>query len=144
MRMISARISSYIRLAEEDLAVARKLMEHHPRHCAFNIEQAAEKLLKAVLTAERIDFPTSHHQLGSLAQLLPAGHLWRADLMSFDEFTSYATQTRYPRPGGGMPAEPEDADLERGWNEVAALVDEIKDWCRDKMNEVPGPIKRRL
>jgi HEPN domain-containing protein len=130
--MNAGHIASYIALAKEDLVVAKKLMGEHPRHAAFSIEQAAEKLLKAVLTAEGILFPTSHHQLGALAALLPADHLWRADLMAFDDFTSYATALRYPRPGGGLPSAPEDADLQRGWAEVSALVDEIEDWCRNR------------
>jgi len=125
--------ASYIALAKEDLAVARKLMAEHPRHAAFNIEQAAEKLLKAVLTVEGIRFPTSHHRLGALAALLPEDHLWRADLMAFDDFTSYATAVRYPKPGGGMPNEPEDAELKGGWTEVSALIGEIEDWCGDKL-----------
>lgn len=124
--------ASYIALAKEDLAVAKKLMADHPRHAAFSIEQAAEKLLKAVLTVEAIRFPTSHHQFGALAALLPADHLWRADLMAFDDFTSYATAIRYPKPGGGMPSEPEDADLQSGWSEVSALVSEIEDWCGER------------
>ncbi len=130
---MSGHVSSYISLAKEDLAVATKLMADHPRHAAFNIEQAAEKLLKAVLTAEGIRFPTSHHQLGALAALLPADHLWRADLMAFDDFTSYATALRYQKPGGGLPADPEDADLRQGWAEVSTLVSEIEDWCRERL-----------
>ena len=97
---------SFIALAKEDLAVARKLIADHPRHSAFCIDQAAEKLLKAVLTVERIVFTTGHHQLGRLAEMLPADHVWRADLMAFDTYTSYATATRYPRPGGGCRAFP--------------------------------------
>ncbi|MBF0332559.1 MAG: HEPN domain-containing protein [Alphaproteobacteria bacterium] len=122
-------IESFITLAREDLAVAKLLMAAHPRHSAFHIEQAAEKLVKAVLTAEDIRFPTSHHQLGALAALLPADHPWRAELMAFDEFSSYATASRYPTPGGWMPHEPDPADLRQGWQEVANLIDEIADWC---------------
>ncbi len=126
-------VTSYITLAKEDLAVARKLMAEHPSHAAFNIEQAADKLLKAILTAERIRFSTNHHQLGALAALLPTDHVWRADLMAFDEFTSYATAVRYPKPGGGMPNEPENAELQRGLTEVSVLLGEIEDWCRDRL-----------
>lgn len=134
---MSGRAGSFIALAKEDLVVANKLMVEHPRHAAFNIEQAAEKLLKAVLTVENIRFPASHHQLGALAALLPEDHVWRADLMAFDDFTSYATAVRYPKPGGGMPNRPEQAELERGWAEVSALVGEIDDWCRDNSAERP-------
>ena len=125
-------VASFIALAKEDLAVARRLLAVHPRHSAFALEQAAEKLLKAVLTAESISFTASHHQLGRLADLLPADHIWRADLMTFDSYTSFATATRYPRPGGGMPQVPSRDVLEAGLKEVSSLVSEIEDWCRER------------
>ncbi len=124
--------ASFIALAKEDLAVARRLLAVHPRHSAFALEQAAEKLLKAVLMTEGISFSDGHHQLGRLAELLPADHLWRADLMAFDSYTSFATTTRYPRPGGGMPDEPPREVLDAGLKEVSSLVGEIEDWCREK------------
>ena len=124
--------ASFIALAKEDLAVARKLLAEHPRHSAFCIEQAAEKLLKAVLATEGILFSAGHHQLGRLADMLPAEHVWRADLMAFDTYTSFATATRYPRPGGGMPRTPDRATLEAGLKEVTSLVGEIEDWCNEQ------------
>jgi HEPN domain-containing protein len=124
---------SFIALAKEDLAVAKKLIADHPRHCAFCIEQAAEKLLKAVLTAEGIAFGTGHQQLGRLAAMLPPDHIWRADLMTFDRYTSFATATRYPRPGGGMPRIPSKEMLSAALKEVTSLVGEIEDWCRERL-----------
>lgn len=123
-------VESLIALAREDLAVAKKLASDHPRHAAFNIEQAAEKLLKAVLSTEAIVFHAGH-QLGALAALLPADHIWRADLATFDDFTSYATALRYPTGSGRMPQEPGAEDLREGLSRVAALIDEIEDWCRE-------------
>jgi HEPN domain-containing protein len=137
--MMSRHVDSYITLAGEDLAAAATLINTHPRHAAFNVEQAAEKLLKAVLTAEGIHFPTSHHQLGALAALLPPDHLWRADLMAFDEFTSYATAMRYPTPGGGLPSGPDDAELKSGFQQVAVLLDEIRGWCQERSAKPGGP-----
>jgi HEPN domain-containing protein len=123
-------VESFIALAREDLAVAQKLADDHPRHAAFNIEQAAEKLLKAVLMCEGIQF-NAGHQLGALAAQLPADHLWRADLAGFDDFTSYATAVRYPTGSGRMPQEPDAEELREGLGRVAALVDEIEDWCQE-------------
>jgi len=123
-------VESFIALAREDLAVAKKLVTDHPRHAAFNIEQAAEKLLKAVLSTEKIPF-NAGHQLGALAALLPTDHPWRADLATFDEFTSYATALRYPTGGGRMPQEPDEGELREDLSRVSALVDEIEDWCRE-------------
>jgi HEPN domain-containing protein len=135
-------VQSFIALAKEDLSVARKLLADHPRHCAFSIEQAAEKLLKAVLTAEGIHYTAGHHQLGRLAQLLPGDHLWRADLMTFDNYSSFATATRYPKPGGGMPTTPSRQALDSGLKEVSSLVGEIEDWCREKLADKPPPGRR--
>jgi HEPN domain-containing protein len=129
---VKPAVASFIALAKEDLTVARRLLAVHPRHSAFALEQAAEKLLKAVLTAEGITFSVGHHQLGRLADLLPAEHIWRADLMAFDSYTSFATATRYPKPGGGMPEDPPREVLEAGVKEVSSLVGEIEDWCREK------------
>jgi HEPN domain-containing protein len=129
---VKRAVASFIALAKEDLAVARRLLTIHPRHSAFALEQAAEKLLKAVLTTEGISFSAGHHQLGRLADLLPAEHLWRADLMAFDSYTSFATATRYPRPGGGMTEDPPRELLEAGLKEVSSLVTEIEDWCREQ------------
>ena len=71
------------------------------------------------------------HQLGALAALLPTGHPWRADLATFDEFTSYATALRSPTGGGRMPQEPDTDELYEALSRVTALVDEIEDWCRE-------------
>jgi HEPN domain-containing protein len=122
---------SFIELAKEDLAVARQVLKDYPRTAAFHLQQAAEKLLKAVLSAEGITF-TAGHQLGELAGLLPNDHNWRADLMAFDEYTPYATSTRYPKPGGGMPRIPPTDKLDKSLKEVASLVDEIRDWCEER------------
>ncbi len=123
-------VESLITLAREDLTVAKKLAVDHPRHAAFHIEQAAEKLLKAVLSTEGIVF-NAGHQLGALAALLPLNHIWRGDLATFDDFTSYATAVRYPTGGGRMPQDPDAAEVQEGLNRVGALVDEIEDWCRE-------------
>ena len=125
-------VASFIALAKEDLVLARKLVAEHPRHSAFLIEQGAEKLLKAVLTAEGISF-SAGHQLGRLADLLPRDHVWWADLTAFDEYTKFATVTRYPRPGGGMPEVPSRQTLDAALKKVASLVSEIEDWCRERL-----------
>jgi HEPN domain-containing protein len=135
-------VESFIALAKEDLSVARKLLAEHPRHSAFSIEQAAEKLLQAVLTTEGIQFGTGHHQLGRLAQLLPGDHIWRADLMTFDNYSSFARAMRYPKPGGGMPSTPSRQVLDQGLTEVSSLVGEIEDWCREKLADSPPPRRR--
>jgi HEPN domain-containing protein len=134
---VKVNTASYIALAREDLVVARKELADHPRHAAFHISQAAEKLLKAVLSVEGIAI-TASHQLGALAESLPQDHMWRADLMAFDAYTTYATSTRYPLPGGGMPRTPSKEALAAALKNVSSLVGEINDWCEEK-TAMPAP-----
>lgn len=127
------RVGSLLALAADDLAAAETLLQRHPRQAAFLIEQAAEKLLKAVLAAEGIAHRPSH-QIGALAALLPVGHRWRADLAAFDEFSSYATATRYPTAGGGMPPAPDGAELREDLARVRALAGPLAAWCRQRVD----------
>jgi hypothetical protein len=53
--------------------------------------------------------------------------------MTFDRYTSFATATRYPRPGGGMPRIPSKEMLSAALKEVTSLVGEIEDWCRERL-----------
>jgi HEPN domain-containing protein len=136
---MSPAVETFIALARDDLSMARTLLASHPRGAAFHVEQAAEKLLKAVLTTEGIMFSAGHHQLGRLAETLPVDHVWRADLMAFDAYTTYATSMRYPLPGGGMPRAPDKAIVETAIQTVSSLVGEIADWCREKLADTPRP-----
>lgn len=124
-------IESYLALAEEDLAVARKVLDAFPRHAAYAVQQSAEKLIKAVLSAEGIPVPAQHH-LGALAQLLTPDHVWRAEFAGLDGLSSYATTIRYPLPGGRMPKNPDPRELKEQLRAVASLIDDVRDWCRER------------
>ncbi len=125
---MQAKAASLLVLAHEDLEIARKLLADHPRQGAFHLQQAAQKLAKAVLLVEGLSAPRIH-QIGALAALLPAEHLWRADLAALDRLSSHATTLRYPDPGGGMPTAPSETELKRSWQEITDLLEEIEPWC---------------
>ena len=124
---------SFIELARQDIDAAKKLVREadHSGRAAFFVEQAAEKMIKAVLSVEGIIYPASHHQLGVLAALLPPDHEWRTDFSSFDAFTSFATKFRYPTSSGKLPINPAASDVSEYIEEVAAILDDVLDWCRD-------------
>lgn len=135
--MTGSEVEGYLVLAREDLEVADRLLATHGRQAAFHLQQAAEKLVKAVLTAEGLPFPRSH-QVGALAALLPADHPWRADLAALDGLTAYATALRYPMPGGGLPPAPETPELAASRRELGALLDAVGPWCRDRLTAGGG------
>jgi len=45
------RIEAFLQLATEELGVATGLVEKAPRQCAYLLQQAAEKMARAILTA---------------------------------------------------------------------------------------------
>ena len=129
---LDRKVASYIELAREDLAAAKALIASGlERNSTIHIQQAAEKLLKAVLAAEDIVFPASH-QIGALAELLRDGHFWKDEFRGFDPLTRYATAYRYPTPGGDVPTPPTRKELQQSIESVVALVDEVRDWCAEK------------
>ena len=128
---MSDKAETFIELARRDLAVAKTLSTTDLGNAAFHLQQAAEKLAKAVLEIEGIHSGVMH-MIGALAAMLPAEHVFRPDLAAFDRFSSFATATRYPRPGGGLPREPNRKFLAEGIRDVASLVDEIDDYRKEK------------
>jgi HEPN domain-containing protein len=128
---MSDKAESFIELARKDLALTKLIRTSDPGNAAFHLQQAAEKLAKAVLTIEGIVSGVGH-QIGALAGALPSDNVFRPDLASFDRFSSYATATRYPLPGGGMPRLPTKEFLDQGITEVASLVDEVDDYRRER------------
>ena len=62
----------------------------------FDAQQAAEKALKAVLVALRIDFPKSHSIERLIGLLRDGGAAVPEDLNEAAELTRFAVQARYP------------------------------------------------
>lgn len=128
---MTSRAAAFLALAREDLAVAKQVCEAFPRHADFAVQQAAEKLVKAVLVLENTAAPPTH-QIGYLAARLPPEHPLRADLVALDDLTPAATMYRYPSPGGRLPrARPQEA-IARDINRVAELLERVTGWAEGK------------
>lgn len=93
--------------------------EPSPAVAAYHCQQAAEKIVKAVLVAEGLTFRKTH-DIDALVELLPADHPLRADLRALDRFTPYAIAYRYPM--DEPIAEPSVEDVS-GWR---AMIDTIR------------------
>lgn len=122
-------VAGYFQILAEDLAAARLLTATVPRASAYHLQQAAEKLVKAILSAERIHV-TSDHNIGQLAARLPDGHAWKADLVDLDHLSQFGTTYRYPTERGRVAAPPDRAELEHYIGMLTELADEARDWCR--------------
>ena len=122
-------VDGYFQVLREDLAAARQLMAGVPRASAFHLQQAAEKLVKAVLSAEDIH-SGADHDIGQLLGKLPAGHEWKFDMAELGYLSRFATAYRYPSPTGRVAPPPDRSELERYAALIAVLADEVEEWCR--------------
>jgi HEPN domain-containing protein len=89
-------------LAFEELKAAEMLLESLPRQSAFFQQQAAEKLLRAVLEVENIPAGPTHN-LRTLADLLDKDHALRPEFLAVEDWSSAATRFRYPSGSGAAP-----------------------------------------
>jgi HEPN domain-containing protein len=101
-------IANYLRLASGDLRDARTLRASGGRNAAYLAQQAAEKLLLALLTSEGIERARSEsHLLDVLAGKLPESNPLREDLAKIGFLSVFATTYRYPKQGGRLPVQPD-------------------------------------
>lgn len=89
----------WLKHARSDLKVARiseGQEEIFPEQVCFHAQQAAEKAIKAVFLANKIDFPFVH-EIKILHDILEnAGVIIPGNVRDSSKLTPYASETRYP------------------------------------------------
>ena len=84
----------------------------------FDAQQAAEKAVKAVLVAHKVDFPYVHDLAHLLSLLEGTGTVVPEAVRQAEELTPYAVLTRYP----GMVRPVTEQDHRRAVKVAAAVV----------------------
>jgi HEPN domain-containing protein len=102
-------IAGYVRIARQDLDGARILNAGANRNAAYLCEQAAEKLIRAVLTSERIQAGI-RHELPDMVAQIPDTNPVKPLLRAIENLDVYATAYRYPSPKGRV----KNPDARRG------------------------------
>ena len=87
-------IANFLRVANEDLNGARLLAGAGNRNAIYLCEQAAEKIIRAVVTSEGKHAGIKH----VLAEVdeIPDENPLKADLRKIEHLSQYATTFRYP------------------------------------------------
>lgn len=127
---MSRKAAAFLDLAAADLAHAKANLRNFPRHAAFTLQQAAEKTIKAILSAEKAVFPGMSHQLDDLVHRIPEKNPFRADLLALTHLTSAVTRYRYPTPGGDVPEDPSPAEMAADLATLELLLPEVRVWLR--------------
>ena len=101
MSPLDELIRQWLEKANDDLRLADMALHAQPPVIwagAFHAQQAAEKLLKALLTAHRTEFQ-KYHSLDYLLDLLVPAEPKAEDLRAAaSTLTDYAVEARYPFP----------------------------------------------
>jgi HEPN domain-containing protein len=101
----------WIARAERDVLIAERALEVAPilpEMAAYHAQQAAEKALKAFLTAHDAPFQRTHELVPLLAACLKLDPTLRSLLGAAQTLSPYATRFRYP----GGPLEPTVTEAE--------------------------------
>jgi HEPN domain-containing protein len=125
---MTERADAFLRLAAEELGAAARLVDGFPRQAAYQLQQTAEKIARAILAYEEIAFGTSHN-LGQMAAALPDHHEWRPRLMALDHLSPAATIYRSPSPRGRLAPPPTADELRADEMRLRALLAAAKTWC---------------
>ena len=118
---VDKRVRAYLELATKDAEAAELLLAVGNRYSAYHVQQAVEKITKALLLAQGVEAGIEH-RLEELFKRFPAESEWPARLLPFASYSAYATAFRYPTPGGRIPADPPADVLRRDVSSLRDLV----------------------
>lgn len=115
-------VAAYLDDVELELDAAKRLIVDPPnRFAAFHLEQAAEKLVKAVRLVRGLRV-TADHNIEALVDELPADDPWRPKLRVVEPLAAFATTYRYPSPTGKRKSGPSNAEVLDWVNTISALL----------------------
>lgn len=116
----SRMVKAYLDDVEEDLGAFDALVAVHNRFAVFHLEQAAEKLIRAVRIHRKL-VVTNTHDIVLLIdgagdptkepRPLPDGDPWRARMKEHEWLSKFATAFRYPTSSGRRDQGPTDEEL---------------------------------
>lgn len=117
-------VAAYLSEVDEDLRAARQLTNPLNRGAAYHLEQAAEKLVKAVRLARGLE-ATKEHRIDLLLEALAEDAL-AADLDVLAPLSAYATTYRYPSPAGNIRPSPPASEILIWANKIEAFARDIR------------------
>ena len=100
--MAADAVAGWLAVVDDDLRqVVNNLEGPMPSlsGAAYHCQQAAEKLVKALLAQSAIVFPKSH-DIAALVALLPADHRLKQRVRALEKLTPYGVAYRYPSGDG--------------------------------------------
>lgn len=134
-------IANTLRVAREDLDAARQLTLIGNRFAIYHCEQAAEKIIKAVLSSEQRHGGITHH-LDELVDQVPDENPIKGLLRGMEHLSEYATAFRYVSDKGRIKPSPPPAEVERTIQFIARALAEVVERLGVDLDRPDAPAKR--
>ena len=131
-------IAGYVHIAKQDLDGARLLNREENRNAAYLCEQAAEKLIRAVLTSEGIQAGI-RHELPDMVSKIPDANPVKPLLRAIEHLDAYATAYRYPSPRGRVKPAPSPTELDQDIVNIDRALAEIAARFQIDVSKSTGP-----
>lgn len=137
---VERTIANFLRIAQEDLKGARLLAGARNRNAAYLAQQAAEKVIRAVLTSEGTHAGV-RHDLREMVTMVPDGNPTKALLRATVGLAAYATAYRYPGTAR-IPQSPSAAAIEDHLADVQRALDAVSAGLGVDL-DMPDPVATR-
>lgn len=129
-------IANALRLAREDIEAAEMLSAKGNRYDAYHAQQAAEKILLALLICEGIKAERKDsHRVDVLRDMLPDANAFKDRFSSLTFLTAYATTYRYPKDAGRLPARAAREELDPAISALKAILEDVAGHFGVNLNE---------
>ena len=116
-------IANLLRVAREDLEGAAILAAAGNRNAIYLCEQAAEKVIRAILTSEGKHAGVKH-QLQEMVDLVPDENPLKSALREIEPLAAFATSYRYPTSAGRVLKPPTRESVDDATRKVGVVLDE--------------------
>jgi HEPN domain-containing protein len=120
------RIEAFLTLAAEEITAAERLRVDHPRQSIYFAQQAAEKLIRALLEVELVPAGKTH-DLDALAMHLGGNNPFRDRFRALAPLSAASTRYRYPTVAGRL-WDVADDELNEAIAAVTGLKAEVETW----------------
>lgn len=114
-------IANMLRIAREDLDGAEVLIPAMNRNAVYLCEQAAEKIIKAILISEDRHAGRTH-ELSDLVDMIPGENPLKIQLRDVEHLEAYATTYKYVTTIGRIKSGPSREELTRAAARVRELL----------------------
>ena len=144
VRVDKVVVLAYLDEVAGELDAVKRLLAPPPtRYAVYHLQQAAEKLVKAVRLARGLP-ATKDHSLEILIEGLPSGEPWRARLEPLEWLPAYATTYRYPSPPRGTRQTGPAVDrISAGADSISSLLtDARREFSKLWNSNYPTPSER--